>query len=184
MQRRWKQMGCGPGAVGARAMTPPSGGASVRVVDFKQYFHIIVKRIWLVALCFVIRFVVRVILVRAGALFLFEGHHPALPRLQFGRQDSPSGGEDIWRLYATQKRIIESRSSFGPRSAWICRRMKINAKLMGYSVYPFTRRVFFNQLLWRVIRFSARFRECALAEEYWTSRPRRGWTLSSNRDQF
>lgn len=48
-----------PGAEPASA--PPPAGKSFDLVDLKQYFHIVVKRIWLVALCFVISLAVTVV---------------------------------------------------------------------------------------------------------------------------
>ncbi len=37
------------------------GGKSFDISDFKQYFHVVVKRIWLVTLCFIIAVAVAVV---------------------------------------------------------------------------------------------------------------------------
>ena len=102
----------------AEAPPPPStapsaqaAGKSFDILDLKQYFHIIVKRIWLVALCFVISLAVMVVmLVRQvpvytaqTTLLLSEGLN--LPqRLSQQEVKSLQGSDYI----ATQQRIIQS----------------------------------------------------------------------------
>lgn len=60
-----KDMITPPNSASAPAAPPPGPGAqrkSFSIGDLKQYFHIVVKRIWLVALCFVIALGVMVVM--------------------------------------------------------------------------------------------------------------------------
>ena len=50
-----------PAPAGAAGTVGSGGARSFSIVDLKQYFHIIIKRIWLVALCFVISLGVTVV---------------------------------------------------------------------------------------------------------------------------
>ncbi|MDD2235576.1 MAG: polysaccharide biosynthesis tyrosine autokinase [Kiritimatiellae bacterium] len=79
------------------------------IVDLKQYFHIVVKRIWLVALCFVISLAVVVVMMirqvpvyRCQATMLISGGLPVPSRLQ--QQEVKLYGDYL----ATQERIIRS----------------------------------------------------------------------------
>lgn len=79
------------------------------IVDIKQYFHIIVKRIWLVALCFVISLAVMVVMMirqvpvfRASTTILISGGLPIPSRLQY--KEGKSYGDYL----ATQERILRS----------------------------------------------------------------------------
>ncbi|MEM7395088.1 MAG: Wzz/FepE/Etk N-terminal domain-containing protein, partial [Verrucomicrobiota bacterium] len=90
-------------------MGPPK--KSGQGFDFKQYFHIVVKRIWLVALCFVIALgVMVVILVRQvpvyraqATLLLSQGVR--MPKQLSPTEERPLRGADYLE---TQKRIIMS----------------------------------------------------------------------------
>ena len=79
------------------------------MVDLRQYFHIVVKRIWLVALCFVISLAVMVVMMikqipvyRCTATLLISGGLPVPARLQ--QQEVKLYGDYL----ATQERIIRS----------------------------------------------------------------------------
>lgn len=98
---------------GVMMPAPAGGGASVTrtfdIVDIKQYFHIIIKRIWLVALCFVIALAVTVInlvgevpVYRASSSLLLSRGLPLPANLQQREQELQ--GEYI----DTQMRIMQS----------------------------------------------------------------------------
>jgi len=79
------------------------------IVDIKQYFHIIVKRIWLVALCFVISLAVMVVMMirqvpvfRTSTTLLISGGLPIPAKLQY--KEGKSYGDYL----ATQERILRS----------------------------------------------------------------------------
>ncbi len=89
--------------------TPPEEAKHFDVVDLKQYFHIVVKRIWLVALCFVISLAIVVVMMirqvdvyRCSATLLISGGLPVPSRLQ--QQEVKLYGDYL----ATQERIIRS----------------------------------------------------------------------------
>jgi capsular exopolysaccharide synthesis family protein len=93
---------------------PPSGGGtrkSFNIIDLKQYFHIVVKRIWLVALCFVLSLAVMVVILvrqvpvyRASSMILLSQGLP-LPRQLSANENRLLQGSDY---IETQKRVIES----------------------------------------------------------------------------
>ena len=89
--------------------TPPLPKAGMNVADLKQYFHIVVKRIWLVALCFVIALAVTVVnlsrevpVFRASATLLLSS---GLPLPQQVRQDDLVVQGDYME---TQTKIVQS----------------------------------------------------------------------------
>lgn len=152
----------------APSMTGPGANKTFNMVDLKQYFHVVVKRIWLVALCFVIALGVMVVMLirevpvyRANAdLLLTTGI--ALPVQQ--REVGYVGGADFMQ---TQLRLINSGLVMG-RARERLRRpgAEISDLLVGVNVSP----------LWRtsMIRisvtsydpvFAAEFAN-AIAEEY------------------
>ncbi len=88
---------------------PPSALRSFDVTDLKQYLHIIVKRIWLVALCFVVSLSVMVVLMtrqvpvyRARATLLLSRGLP-LPYSMRQQEVEPLGD-----YVGTQQLIIQS----------------------------------------------------------------------------
>ncbi len=99
-------------SAGSRDPAPPPPAlpkSGVNVADLKQYFHIIVKRIWLVALCFVIALAVTVVnlsrevpVFRANATLLLSS---GLPLPQQVRQEEQTVQGDY---VETQTRIIQS----------------------------------------------------------------------------
>jgi len=98
-----------PPTTESRIGTPPGSGKSIDIVDLKQYFHIVVKRIWLVALCFVVSLAVMVIMMirqvpvyRATSSLLLSKGLPVPARL---RQEEV---ETLGDYIETQKRIIQS----------------------------------------------------------------------------
>jgi capsular exopolysaccharide synthesis family protein len=102
--------GASPVAAPAAAQPPGAPPAkSFDIVDLKQYFHVVVKRIWLVALCFVIALAVTVVkLVRqvpvyrsSTSLLLSKG----LPVPQQVKMADATMGESYMD---TQLRIIQS----------------------------------------------------------------------------
>ncbi len=80
------------------------------IVDLKQYFHVVVKRIWLVALCFVVALAIAVVMMvrevpvfSTTATILISGGLPVPLRMR--DRDSSELGSDF---FATQERIIRS----------------------------------------------------------------------------
>lgn len=130
-----------------RAIAPPSGGAgkkSFDIVLIKQYFHVIVKRIWLVALCFVISLAVMVVMVVqqeplyscTASLLLSRGLPVPASLMQTEKEVL---GEHI----STQQTIIQS----GVMLARARERMnrpadEIARNITSVSVYPFGRTAF------------------------------------------
>ena len=101
-----------PASAASRDPAPPPPAlpkSGVNVADLKQYFHIVVKRIWLVALCFVIALAVTVVnlsrevpVYRASATLLLSS---GLPLPQQVRQEEQTVQGDY---VETQTRIIQS----------------------------------------------------------------------------
>lgn len=121
------------------AGAPPPPANSFGVVDLKQYFHIIVKRIWLVALCFIISLAVTVVnLVKqvpvyrsAATLVLSRGLN--LPDRLRGRDVENAIGDFV----DTQTQILRSGQIIGRARERINRPpAEIAAKLRKVSVYP------------------------------------------------
>ncbi len=107
------------GSTGTAPGTPATSGSSggpgtspgFSIVDLKQYFHIIVKRIWLVALCFVLALSVMVIILarevpvyRTSAEILLSKGLPLPSRLV--PEETELLGESDY--ISTQERIIRS----------------------------------------------------------------------------
>ena len=97
-----------PGKGGAVPPAPSRGGFDI--TDLKQYFHIIVKRIWIVAACFVISLGVMVVILmrqepvyRASATLLLSRGLP-LPAHLTEKEVEPLGD-----YIATQQQIIYSK---------------------------------------------------------------------------
>ncbi len=85
------------------------GGHGFDITDLKQYFHIVVKRIWLVAVCFVVSLAVMVVILirqvpvyRCSATLLLSRGLPVPSRLR--QQEIQPLGDYI----STQQRIIQS----------------------------------------------------------------------------
>lgn len=98
-----------PGPAAPAPATPPSVGGGIDLIKFKQYLHIIMKRIWLVAICFVIALVLGVIktskeqaIYRSWTYLLMSRGIP-LPEQMRLRE-----AELIGDFLDTQQRIIQS----------------------------------------------------------------------------
>lgn len=114
----------------------PNEASRVDIVDIKQYFHIIVKRIWLVALCFVVALAVSVVMMvrqvpvySCKCVLLLSGGLPIPQRLQL--QEVKTYGDYI----ETQERIIQSprlRRRAIDRMDW--KASDVNANLKGVYV--------------------------------------------------
>lgn len=112
------------------------GGKSFDISDFKQYFHVIVKRIWLVTLCFIIAVAVAVVSLlrqvpyyRCTAVVQISRGSP-LPGMP---SQSRSSGADY---YAVQESVLRS-STLRQRAT---ERMQMpgaemQAQIRGMSVY-------------------------------------------------
>ena len=130
-----------------RAIAPPSGGAgkkSFDIVLIKQYFHVIVKRIWLVALCFVISLAVMVVMVVqqeplyscTASLLLSRGLPVPASLMQTEKEVL---GEHI----STQQTIIQSSVMLGRARERMNRPAdEIARNITSVSVYPFGRTAF------------------------------------------
>jgi len=97
-----------PGQGGVVSSPSPRGGFDI--TDLKQYFHIVVKRIWIVAACFVISLGVMVVILmrqervyRASATLLLSRGLP-LPAHLTEKEVEPLGD-----YVATQQQIIYSK---------------------------------------------------------------------------
>ncbi|HPG00723.1 MAG TPA: polysaccharide biosynthesis tyrosine autokinase [Kiritimatiellia bacterium] len=119
----------------------PSAGAgkkSFDIVLIKQYFHIIVKRIWLVALCFVISLAVMVVMVvqqeptyRCSASLLLSRGLPVPARLM------PTETELQGEYVTTQQLIIQSSLMFARARERLNRPAEeIEKNITSISVYP------------------------------------------------
>jgi|APTNR8051073442_1049403.scaffolds.fasta_scaffold00058_46 succinoglycan biosynthesis transport protein ExoP len=122
----------------ASATTGPVASRSFDVVTIKQYFHIIVKRIWLVALCFVISVAVTVVnlskqvnVYRSGATLLLSRGLPLPERVR--QLEQAVVGDAV----ETQSRILQSGTILSRARERMNRpREEIAGKLMRVSVYP------------------------------------------------
>ena len=119
----------------------PSAGAgkkSFDIVLIKQYFHVIVKRIWLVALCFVVSLAVMVVMVvqqeptyRCGASLLLSRGLPVPQRLM--QTEIELLGEYI----TTQQLIVQSSLLFSRARERLNRPAdEITRNITSVSVYP------------------------------------------------
>ena len=152
------QTGAGPGG------TPKK----FNIIDIKQYFHIVVKRIWLVALCFVIALGVMVVMLlrevptyRASANLLLTTGVP-LPVQQ--REVGYLRGADFFQ---TQIRLINSSLVMGRARDRLGRpASEIREQLVNVNIIPRERT---SMLIIRVTAydpvFAAEFAN-AIAEEY------------------
>jgi polysaccharide biosynthesis transport protein len=152
----------------ANAAPPPVvAKPSFDLVDLKQYFHVVVKRIWLVALCFVVSLTVMVIiLVRqvpvyqsTTTLLLSRGL-----QLPVKRQDET---ELLGDYILTQQRIIQSSLVVSRAKDRLNRPAEeISQKLGNISVYPIGKTAFIGITVDGLDPvFCADFAN-ALAEEY------------------
>ncbi|MCO6400564.1 MAG: polysaccharide biosynthesis tyrosine autokinase [Verrucomicrobia bacterium] len=112
---------------------------SFDIVDFKQYFHIVIKRIWLVALCFVISLSVTVVnlvkqvpVYRASASVVLSRGLNVPDRLREREFDNAIGD-----VIDTQMRILQSGLIIGRAREKMNRPASdIAEKLQRISVYP------------------------------------------------
>ena len=141
-----------PGFGGAPAApaTPPGlggpGGAKPKafsMADVKQYFHIVVKRIWLVALCFVISLTVMVVLLvrqvpvySCRATLLLSQGLP-IPHLLRQAESTPLGD-----FIDTQQMIINSGLLISRARERVNRPAAELGKVVNISVYPVGRTAF------------------------------------------
>lgn len=157
--------GAGPAAPQAGPQAPPK---KFNIVDFKQYFHIVVKRIWLVALCFVIALGVMVVTVvrevpvyRANAdLLLTTGIRLPVQEREVGYLS----GADFLQ---TQIRLINSGAVMGRARQRLGRpSSEIRELLVSTNVSPLWRTSMLRITVTSLDPvFSAEFAN-AIAEEY------------------
>lgn len=128
--------GLSPGVVGQTP--PPTPKKSMSVVDLKQYFHIVVKRIWLVALCFVISVAITVVnlsrqvpIYRANATLLMSRGLPIPERLR--QQEIAIMGD----LIKTDSKIMQSGAIISRARERMNRPAEeIASKLVKVTVWP------------------------------------------------
>ncbi len=126
---------------GAAAYSSAAGvpAKSFDIVDLKQYFHIVIKRIWLVALCFVISLSVTVVnlvkqvpVYRASASVVLSRGLNVPDRLREREFDNAIGD-----VIDTQMRILQSGLIIGRAREKMNRPASdIAEKLQRISVYP------------------------------------------------
>jgi len=99
----------GPGSGMPGSLIPKKKAFDVS--DFKQYFHIIVKRIWLVTLCFIVAVAVAVVmLIRQQPFYRSTAHlqvsrATSIPGFESAATSSMMRGSDYWEI---QRSIILS----------------------------------------------------------------------------
>ncbi len=160
-----------PVRLGAAAPAGASAAPPKRpfdIVDLKQYFHVIVKRIWLVALCFVISLTVMVVLLvrqvpeyqATTTLLLSRG-------LQLPVNLRQNEMELLGDYIATQQRIMQSSLVVSRAKDRLNRPAEeIGAKLGNIAVYPIGKTAFLAITVGGLDPvFCADFAN-ALAEEY------------------
>ncbi|MBU0677872.1 MAG: polysaccharide biosynthesis tyrosine autokinase [Verrucomicrobia bacterium] len=120
----------------------PPAGKGFSTYDMKQYFHIIVKRIWLVALCFVVSLSVMVLnlvrqvpVYRCQSTLLLTGGLPVPSRLQQKENELLRGADYI----ATQQRIIQTMLIQRARERMSRPLSEITASIVKVSVAPIAR---------------------------------------------
>jgi capsular exopolysaccharide synthesis family protein len=127
-----------PATAAPAPAAPATPARGMSVVDIKQYFHIVVKRIWLVALCFVISVAVTVVnlsrqvpIYRAGATLLLSRGLP-LPESVRQRELDVLGD-----MMETQSRILQSGIIISRARERMNRPAEeIADKLIRISVFP------------------------------------------------
>ena len=129
--------GQGP-AVNAPPAAPGVGTKKFNIGDLKQYFHIVVKRIWLVALCFIIALGVMVVmLVREVPVYRASTDLLLTTGIQLPVQEREVrylGGADFMQ---TQIRLINSSLVVGRARERLGRPgSEIREQLVGVSVSP------------------------------------------------
>lgn len=127
-------------------MTPPPPGGQggpkkFNVVDLKQYFHIVVKRIWLVALCFVIALGVMVVmLVREVPVYRASADLLLTTGIRLPVQEREVGYLSGADFMQTQIRLINSGAVMGRVRERVGRSgAEIREQLVGVSVSPLWR---------------------------------------------
>ena len=128
------------GAVSTPTPTAPSAKKSFSLTDVKQYLHIIVKRIWLVALCFVITLTIAfVMLVRqvpvynCRATLLLSRGLPVAGKMEI---------EPLGEYIDTQQLIVNSPLLVGRAKERLNRSSAELDKITGISVFPLGRSAF------------------------------------------
>lgn len=122
--------------VPSQATPPPK--KSMSVVDIKQYFHIVVKRIWLVALCFVISMAITVVnlsrqipIYRSNATLLMSRGLPIPERLREKEIDL------MGDLIKTDSQIMQSSAIISKARERMNRPPEeIAAKLVKVVIWP------------------------------------------------
>lgn len=128
-----------PPAAPPSAVPPPPPPKSFDIVDLKQYFHIVVKRIWLVALCFIISLSVTVVnlvkqvpVFRASATVVLSRGLNLPDRLREREFENMIGD-----IVDTHMRIFQSGLIIGRARERMNRPpAEIAEKLQRISVYP------------------------------------------------
>jgi capsular exopolysaccharide synthesis family protein len=129
-------------APGSGVTPPPQTGKSFDLMDLKQYFHIVVKRIWLVALCFVISLSVTVVnLVKQVPVFRSSASVVLSRGLNLPERLKERDLENVFGdVIDTQMRILQSGSLIARARERMNRpAAEISEKLVRISVYPLGR---------------------------------------------
>jgi capsular exopolysaccharide synthesis family protein len=153
---------------GAPAAGPAPARRSFSVIDVKQYFHVVVKRIWLVALCFVIALTAMVVqLVRqvptyqCRATLLLSRGLP-VPTMLRQTEVEPRG-----EYIATQQMIMQSGQLVSRARERLNRPVdEVTEKVLNISVYPVGRTAFMAVQVTSLDAIIGADMANALAEEY------------------
>ncbi len=117
-------------------VVPPPGAEkkTFSITDLKQYFHIVVKRIWLVALCFVISLTVAVVMMvkqvpmySCRATLLMSRGLPVAGKMEI---------EPLGEYIDTQQLIINSSLLIGRARERLNRPSAEFGKIAGIAVFP------------------------------------------------
>lgn len=130
------------------AAAPPTGGEpkkSFSIADLKQYLHIVVKRIWLVALCFVVSLTVTVVRIvqqdpvyRCRTTLLLTTGLPVPESIRRSTEVAPLG-----EYIDTQQLIIQSGLLVSRARERLSRpAAEVQGKITSISVYPVGRTAF------------------------------------------
>ena len=125
------------------AVAPPAGppaNKTFSLIDVKQYFHVVVKRIWLVALCFVIALTVAVVMMvgqvpsySCRAKLLLSRGLPVAGRMEI---------EPLGEYIETQQLIINSPLLVGRAKERLNRPSAELGKIVGINVFPLGKTAF------------------------------------------
>ncbi|MFH0953350.1 MAG: polysaccharide biosynthesis tyrosine autokinase [Verrucomicrobiota bacterium] len=125
-------------AAEARTAGIAAGSKSFSIADLKQYFHVVVKRIWLVALCFVVSLTVTVVkLARQEPMYSCRATLLLSRGLPVPTSLRQVEAEPLGEYIDTQQLVIQSGLLISRAKERLSRPIdEVNQKVRGISVYP------------------------------------------------